>query len=881
LVLGEGPFAGVVVRLDVASRYVVAAVQASTGREARPQPVRILGAEPPATWRLRVWEAGTGRPVGPGCSDSVTSLHGIDLSRDGRRVVVLLSRKGKIGNEERVELWDATKGKLLIPLTQKKWPTACQAVFSPDGKFVAGLFPEAVVLWDTATGKAVRAIKLEVPRGRAVDAIVGVDHWSPIPAEERRLTFSPDGRQLAAAPPGSAKVWLCRLDRNAASFLPPPRAIGTHVTDVLFSPDGSRAATLYSDGIARVWQAGSGRPLTSPLVQGTTPSVSGLLRFGRWEACFSGDGRILATVIHGKRRVTGRLWDVSSGLPLTPLTPLAIAPSFVAFGPADRQALARPGTARRQIAVWETPRDERPAADLIRRAELLSGQRVDAGVATQLDKATLAEHWRALHGRYPSSFTLPLAEIDRWHRREASACDKAGDSWSAVFHLTQLRLRAPADRDLARWHGALCERLGLIDAATADYADVLLQQPADGQLRRQRIRHLIKLGWHDEAAQELTRYLEAQPKDAEAHWQRGQVRAELRRWKEALADFDAASVLKPKAWQPWQGRSRVHYEQGDKDRAAADLAEALRRGASEESICWAEWQWRVALAEVERLFRDNPRRRDLYRRGRILAALGRWEQAAADLRWTVGLRILIPRSEILAWGQARLRARGDERGALLFAHILPPTGNKPRTNPWLTGHVEACLRLAAGDRQGYDKVCTGGLAKQDDFLWGELDPVTRACSLAPKAVPDLDAVVRLAEKHLKEMPGFWRRASELGAILYRAGRDKEAVKHLNEAVRQHADGGDGFTCLFLALAHHRLGHAAEASKWLARAAVRRDEYDKAKLLSEQQAKRAIPDGGDDEGPGINLTAWWDWVELELLWPEAEAAFGLRKPPPSR
>jgi hypothetical protein len=59
----------------------------------------------------------------------------------------------------------------------------------------------------------------------------------------------------------------------------------------------------------------------------------------------------------------------------------------------------------------------------------------------------------------------------------------------------------------------------------------------------------------------------------------------------------------------------------------------------------------------------------------------------------------------------------------------------------------------------------------------------------------------------------------LGAALYRAGRYAAAAERLAEAVKLHGKGGTAWTKLFLAMAHHRAGHADDARRWLA-------EYDR-------------------------------------------------------
>src|SRR5262249_55218522 len=54
----------------------------------------------------------------------------------------------------------------------------------------------------------------------------------------------------------------------------------------------------------------------------------------------------------------------------------------------------------------------------------------------------------------------------------------------------------------------------------------------------------------------------------------------------------------------------------------------------------------------------------------------------------------------------------------------------------------------------------------------------------------------------------------LGIALYRAGRYDEAVQRLNESIALQKQGGTYRDWLFLAMAHHRLGHADEARRGL-------------------------------------------------------------------
>ena len=94
----------------------------------------------------------------------------------------------------------------------------------------------------------------------------------------------------------------------------------------------------------------------------------------------------------------------------------------------------------------------------------------------------------------------------------------------------------------------------------------------------------------------------------------------------------------------------------------------------------------------------------------------------------------------------------------------------------------------------------------------------------------------------------------LGAALIRAGRPRQAISVLEESVRLNGHGGNAFDWLFLALAHHRLGHSQQATAALAAA---RDWI-------AHGDERAIPD------PYLwSPLRWYTKLELELLLREVE------------
>jgi hypothetical protein len=107
---------------------------------------------------------------------------------------------------------------------------------------------------------------------------------------------------------------------------------------------------------------------------------------------------------------------------------------------------------------------------------------------------------------------------------------------------------------------------------------------------------------------------------------------------------------------------------------------------------------------------------------------------------------------------------------------------------------------------GVSAVATPALLEQEQRRVGAV--LLRAAALV--ADPGLPAaeLVQLGQQGVQAEPQGWRSRELLGAALYRAGRDIEAVRELDEAVRLHGKASL-WAKLFLALAHQRQGHAEQ------------------------------------------------------------------------
>jgi hypothetical protein len=196
----------------------------------------------------------------------------------------------------------------------------------------------------------------------------------------------------------------------------------------------------------------------------------------------------------------------------------------------------------------------------------------------------------------------------------------------------------------------------------------------------------------------------------------------------------------------------------------------------------------------------------------------RAQKLALDARW-----------DLAAAAFGKLVAQAPDNPALRYSHIR-------------------CL-LAAGDVAGVRRACEDLLKRRADAsFYFHAYGIAWSCVLAPDAVSDHEAPIRLAEAALAGYPERGKERSDLlntlGAALYRAGRFDDAIRRLNQSIQASEDEGDPRAFAFLAMVHHRLDHADQAKRWLD------------KLVAYQPK------------PGAELS--WDDVDVRILRREAES-----------
>ncbi len=219
------------------------------------------------TWALggpRIWDAASGTML----HDLSGSGHWIGTwSPDGTRVATYFG-----GEANEATVWSTATGEALFSL-----PSSVEvrsAHWSPDSRRI---LLEDGTIWDAVTGDKLQA--LPVPLGAA-----------PM---EPGWPWSPDGKWIATSRVDEPlRIWAADTGQEILTFQGP--AGGRYAR---WSPLGDRILTLgYGDGVARVWEAGSGKLLFQ------LPGVDS----GSW----SPDGRYLAT---GGDQGETKVWDMASG----------------------------------------------------------------------------------------------------------------------------------------------------------------------------------------------------------------------------------------------------------------------------------------------------------------------------------------------------------------------------------------------------------------------------------------------------------------------------------------------------------------------------------------------------------------------------------------
>jgi tetratricopeptide (TPR) repeat protein len=312
---------------------------------------------------------------------------------------------------------------------------------------------------------------------------------------------------------------------------------------------------------------------------------------------------------------------------------------------------------------------------------------------------------------------------------------------------------------------------------------------------------------------------------------RGEALRRLGRTKEAEKPFRRALAIQEKMVADFPDQAGCRMELGF---TCQDFVVLLARDLKEPQAA-EEW-YRQGVALFEKLAAEHPR--EVLYVARLAEGHREWAFSLQD------------------------RGRAQEAKQLMDLAITNFARAVELRSNYIGGiwYPLALLYLNAGRTTEYRALCATLLERFGDATDPAFaGPAVAICKLAPDAVADLSRPVRMAEKLVALEPDRADFAGDLGKTLYRKGDLEAAVRHLEASSPAPSGFGLSQRKLFLAMAHHRLGRAAEARRLL------------------QQSVEWIEKNGHEKlakGADLKEPLWWPLrLELDLLRREAEELLG--------
>jgi WD40 repeat protein len=252
-----------------------------------------------AAGAARLYDAAAGKLIATLEGDSLPNNYGnqrLVFSADGKLVATA-------ARDYKVRVWSVPDGKSRAELAHTTEPQAI--AFDPGGAFVAAGYADGSVrVWSTEDGSLLSVFNAHI------DSIMSI-------------AYSPDQQLLVtSAEDRSVRLWWNTLDaeqckakdrRFCDSSMRPADTLRGHTDTthlVIFSPDGSRVASVSRDATVRIWQVRDAGMVSLPHDGTKSDDKPQLPSFvdPSFNIVFSGDGKSLLASTHFR---SFTIWDLA------------------------------------------------------------------------------------------------------------------------------------------------------------------------------------------------------------------------------------------------------------------------------------------------------------------------------------------------------------------------------------------------------------------------------------------------------------------------------------------------------------------------------------------------------------------------------------------